>query len=65
LECAIHLFQRGDLHIDDQLSAHGKATVRTPLKFNKMSGKETLAALSFSEQNWGTCTHQYFMSINK
>ncbi|KAI6027778.1 hypothetical protein BKA83DRAFT_4490332 [Pisolithus microcarpus] len=32
LKCAIHLFQRGDLHINDQLSAHGKATARTPLK---------------------------------
>ncbi|KAI6114543.1 hypothetical protein F5141DRAFT_979760, partial [Pisolithus sp. B1] len=59
LECAIHLFQRGDLHVDDQLSSHGKATVRTPLKINKSSGRETSTALSFSEQNWGACTRQY------
>ncbi|KAI5991906.1 hypothetical protein EDD15DRAFT_2135288, partial [Pisolithus albus] len=65
LERAIRLFQRGDLQVDDQLSARGKATARTPLKLNKTSGKETSAALSFSEQNWGACTRQYFMSINK
>ncbi|KAI5989264.1 hypothetical protein EDD15DRAFT_2171448, partial [Pisolithus albus] len=47
------------------LSARGKATARTPLKFNKTSGKESSTALSFSEQNWGSCTRQYFMSINK
>ncbi|KAI6040512.1 hypothetical protein EDC04DRAFT_2541216, partial [Pisolithus marmoratus] len=61
----IHLFQRGDLLVDDQISAHGKATVRTPLKLNKTSGKELSATLSFSEQNWGACTCQYFMLINK
>ncbi|KAI6126553.1 hypothetical protein F5141DRAFT_965395, partial [Pisolithus sp. B1] len=59
LERTIRLFQRGDLHVDDQLSSHGKATVRTPLKINKSSGRETSTALSFSEQNWGACTHQY------
>ncbi|KAI6043363.1 hypothetical protein EDC04DRAFT_2553870, partial [Pisolithus marmoratus] len=62
---AICLFQRGDLLVNDQISAHGKATARTPLKLNKMSGKESSAMLSFSEQNWGACTHQYFMLINK
>ncbi|KAI6111470.1 hypothetical protein EDD16DRAFT_1442680, partial [Pisolithus croceorrhizus] len=65
LEHAIHLFQRGDHHVNDQLSAHGKATARTPLKFNKMSGKESSIALLFSKQNWGSCTCQYFMLINK
>ncbi|KAI6118056.1 hypothetical protein F5141DRAFT_974302, partial [Pisolithus sp. B1] len=65
LEHAIHLFQRGDLHVDDQLSSHGKATARTPLKLNKSSGRETSTTLSFSEQNWGTCTCQYFMLVNK
>ncbi|KAI6017639.1 hypothetical protein BKA83DRAFT_4026399, partial [Pisolithus microcarpus] len=65
LERAIRLFQRGELHVDDQLSSHGKATVRTPLKLNKPSGRETSTALSFSEQNWGACTRQYFMSVNK
>ncbi|KAI6097748.1 hypothetical protein EDD16DRAFT_1776202 [Pisolithus croceorrhizus] len=65
LKCVIHLFQRGKLHIDDQLSSHGKATVRTPLKLNKPSGREMSTALSFSKQNWGACTCQYFMSVNK
>ncbi|KAI6008000.1 hypothetical protein EDC04DRAFT_2582310, partial [Pisolithus marmoratus] len=51
LECTICLFQRGNLLVDDQISACGKATVRTPLKHNKMSGKESSAALSFSKQN--------------
>ncbi|KAI6112329.1 hypothetical protein EV401DRAFT_2074806 [Pisolithus croceorrhizus] len=65
LERAIRLFQRGQLHVNDQFSSRGKATARTPLKLNKSSGKETSTALSFSEQNWGACTRQYFMSINK
>ncbi|KAI6099444.1 hypothetical protein EDD16DRAFT_1892324 [Pisolithus croceorrhizus] len=65
LERAIRLFQRGDLHVDDQLSSCGKATARTPLKINKSSGRETSTALSFSQQNWGACTCQYFMSVNK
>ncbi|KAI6113945.1 hypothetical protein EDD17DRAFT_1515405 [Pisolithus thermaeus] len=65
LKCMIHLFQRGDLHVNDQLSSHGKATARTPLKLNKLSGRETSTTLSFSKQNWGACTHQYFMSVNK
>ncbi|KAI6103792.1 hypothetical protein EDD16DRAFT_1445914, partial [Pisolithus croceorrhizus] len=65
LKHVIHLFQRGKLHVDDQLSSHGRATVRTPLKLNKPSGRETSTALSFSEQNWGVRTHQYFMSVNK
>ncbi|KAI6029787.1 hypothetical protein BKA83DRAFT_4018049, partial [Pisolithus microcarpus] len=59
LERAIRLFQRGQLHVDDQFSSCGKATARTPLKLNKSSGKETSTALSFSEQNWGACTRQY------
>ncbi|KAI6030262.1 hypothetical protein EDC04DRAFT_2605340 [Pisolithus marmoratus] len=46
---------RGELHVDDQISTHGKATTRTPLKFNKVSGKESSATLAFSKQNWGSC----------
>lgn len=65
LECALHLIQRGDIDIDDQISTRGKATMKTPLKFNKVTGKESSIALLFSEQNWGSCTHEYFMSINK
>ncbi|KAI6098619.1 hypothetical protein EDD16DRAFT_1450519, partial [Pisolithus croceorrhizus] len=38
---------------------------KTPLKLNKMSGKESSTALAFSEQNWGPCTWQYFMLVNK
>ncbi|KAI6114261.1 hypothetical protein F5141DRAFT_982368, partial [Pisolithus sp. B1] len=65
LEHAIHLFQRGDLLVDNQISTCGKATMKAPLKFNKMSGKESSTTLAFSEQNWGPCTWQYFMSVNK
>ncbi|KAI5994967.1 hypothetical protein EDC04DRAFT_2550237, partial [Pisolithus marmoratus] len=65
LKHAICLFQRGKLHVDDQISTHGKATTKTPLKLNKVSGKESLTVLAFSEQNWGACTQQYFMSVNK
>ncbi|KAI6021077.1 hypothetical protein EDC04DRAFT_2549006, partial [Pisolithus marmoratus] len=65
LEHAIRLFQRGELHVDDQISACGKATVKTPLKFNRASRKESSTALAFSEQNWGSCMWQYFMSVNR
>jgi len=30
-----------------------------------MTGKESSTALAFSEQNWGACTRQYFMSISR
>ncbi|KAI6147389.1 hypothetical protein BKA82DRAFT_3953153, partial [Pisolithus tinctorius] len=38
---------------------------KTPLKLNKVSGKESLSVLVFSEQNWGTSTHDYHTSISK
>ncbi|KAI6004447.1 hypothetical protein F5J12DRAFT_783420 [Pisolithus orientalis] len=65
LKCAIQLFQRGDMDINNQISTWGKATVKTPLKLNRMSGKESLAALAFLEQNWGMCTRHYYMSVAK
>ena len=65
LERALRLIQRGDIDIDDQISTRGKATAKTPLKLNKAPGKESSAALSFSKQNWGSCSREYFMSINK
>jgi len=65
LERALRLIQRGDIDIGDQISARGKATVKMPFKFNKATGKESSAALLFSEQNWGSCTREYLMSVNK
>ncbi|KIM64052.1 hypothetical protein SCLCIDRAFT_23899 [Scleroderma citrinum Foug A] len=69
LECTIRLFQRNDLcvdmRVDDQINTCGKATVHTPLKLSEASGKETLTALAFSEENWGLCTGQYAISIAK
>ncbi|KIO14671.1 hypothetical protein M404DRAFT_118971, partial [Pisolithus tinctorius Marx 270] len=65
LEHAIQLFQRGDMDIDNQISTWGKATAKTPLKLNRTSGKESSAALAFSEQNWGTCTRHYYTSVAK
>ncbi|KAI5998928.1 hypothetical protein F5J12DRAFT_681688, partial [Pisolithus orientalis] len=38
---------------------------KTPLKLNKVSGKESSSALAFSEQNWGTSTRNYHTSIPK
>ncbi|KAI6153198.1 hypothetical protein BKA82DRAFT_34262 [Pisolithus tinctorius] len=52
LEHAIQLFQRGDMDVNNQISTWGKATAKTPLKLNRTSGKESSAALAFSEQNW-------------
>ena len=56
LKRALCLIQRGDIDIGDQISACDKATVKTPFKFNKATGKESSAALLFSEQNWESCT---------
>ncbi|KAL4068687.1 hypothetical protein V8B97DRAFT_2024631 [Scleroderma yunnanense] len=55
----------GDINIDGQISIHCKATTKMPLKINKVTGKESSAGLSFSEWNWGSCTCEYFMSVNK
>ncbi|KAI6145386.1 hypothetical protein BKA82DRAFT_3946624, partial [Pisolithus tinctorius] len=66
LEHAIRLFQRGEVQVNDQMSTHGmRAMAKTPLKLNKASGKESLSALAFSEQNWGTSTCDYHTSISK
>ncbi|KIO06311.1 hypothetical protein M404DRAFT_138938, partial [Pisolithus tinctorius Marx 270] len=65
LEHAIQLFQRGDVDVDNQISTWGKATAKTPLKLNRTSGKESSAALAFSEQNWGTCTRHYYTLVAK
>ena len=62
LERALRLIQRGDIDIGDQISARSKATVKTPFKFNKATGKESSAALLFSEQNWGSCTREYVLT---
>jgi hypothetical protein len=59
------LFHSGELQVDDQISTCGKATTKTPLKLNKATGKESSSALAFSEQNWGACTRQYYISVAK
>ena len=53
------------MHVNDQISTRGKATAKTPLKLNRMTGKESSSALAFLEQNWGACTRQYFMSVSR
>ncbi|KAI6032562.1 hypothetical protein F5J12DRAFT_779047 [Pisolithus orientalis] len=66
LEHAIHLFQTGEVQVDNQISSCSmKATAKTPLKLNKVSRKESLSTLAFSKQNWGMSTHNYFTSISK
>ncbi|KAI6112128.1 hypothetical protein EDD16DRAFT_1521590 [Pisolithus croceorrhizus] len=47
------------------ISTHSKAMARTLLKLNRTSRKELSTALAFSEQNWGSCTWQYFMLVNR
>ncbi|KAI6010791.1 hypothetical protein F5J12DRAFT_718537, partial [Pisolithus orientalis] len=52
LEHAIWLFQRGEVQVNDQMSTHGmRVMAKTPLKLNKVSGKESSSALAFSEWN--------------
>ncbi|KAI6025701.1 hypothetical protein F5J12DRAFT_715551, partial [Pisolithus orientalis] len=65
LKHAIQLFQKGDMDINNQISTWGKATAKTPLKLNRTSGKESSAALVFSEKNWETCTKHYYMLVAK
>ncbi|KAL4079036.1 hypothetical protein J3A83DRAFT_4367753 [Scleroderma citrinum] len=63
LEHVIHLFYKGEVHVNDQISTCGRATMKTPLKSKKGSEKEPLTILAFSDQNWGSCTRQYFISV--
>jgi hypothetical protein len=65
LECAIRLFQWGDLPVNDNISVHGKAIMKTPRKVNKASGKDSANGFAFLEQNWGACTRQYLLSISR
>ncbi|KAL4072697.1 hypothetical protein V8B97DRAFT_2023439 [Scleroderma yunnanense] len=65
LKCAIHLFESSDLQVDDQNSTCGKPTLKTPLKLNKISRKESSNSFAFSEQHWGPCTWQYVTLITK
>ncbi|KAI5999799.1 hypothetical protein F5J12DRAFT_784576 [Pisolithus orientalis] len=53
LKHAIQLLQRGDVDINNQISSQGKATMKTPPKLNRTSGKESSAALAILEKNWG------------
>ena len=46
-----------------QSSSKGKAMIRTPVHLNKASGKESTAAYSFSEQNWGSATRKLTAAI--
>ena len=39
--------------------------MKTPIKANKASGKESASTFVFSEQNWGACTRQYSVSVTK
>lgn len=39
-------------------SSKGKVPIRTPVRLNRSSGKESTATCSFSEQNWGTATRK-------
>jgi len=43
----------------------GKATVKIPLKVNKLTGKESSAVSTFSEQNCGPRTRLYAIAIDK
>ncbi|KAG2137006.1 hypothetical protein DEU56DRAFT_804512 [Suillus clintonianus] len=39
------------------------AALKTPLKLNKATGKESSVLLSFSELNWGKFTQDYYQSL--
>ena len=47
------------------MSSQLKATMKTPMKANKASGKESASTFVFSEQNWEACTRQYSVSVAK
>ncbi|KIJ12080.1 hypothetical protein PAXINDRAFT_157058 [Paxillus involutus ATCC 200175] len=65
LECAIKLIGDGHVNIKNQISAKGKPMVKTPLKLNEVSGKESVNALAFSESNWGSSARSYCTAISK
>ncbi|KIJ11314.1 hypothetical protein PAXINDRAFT_157348 [Paxillus involutus ATCC 200175] len=65
LERAIKLIGDGHVNIKNQISAKGKPMAKTPLKLNKVSGKESVNALAFSESHWGSSARSYCTAISK
>ncbi|KAI5997455.1 hypothetical protein EDD15DRAFT_2528599 [Pisolithus albus] len=60
LQRALNLITSGDVEL--KVPANAKVTtrdVRTPVKFNMASGKDSKTACAFSDQNWGTPTRKF------
>ncbi|KIK93426.1 hypothetical protein PAXRUDRAFT_829018, partial [Paxillus rubicundulus Ve08.2h10] len=39
--------------------------VKTPLRLNKASGRESTTACTFSEQNWGSITRKLTIAVSR
>ncbi|KAF8119365.1 hypothetical protein EV363DRAFT_1411022 [Boletus edulis] len=67
LERALRLIHRGEIEVNlaSASSLKGKLAIRTPVRLNKASGKESTAACSFSEQNWGTVTRKLTTAVGR
>ncbi|KIK74996.1 hypothetical protein PAXRUDRAFT_19359 [Paxillus rubicundulus Ve08.2h10] len=61
LECAVQLINQGKINFT-QNNVKGKGTVKTPLKLNKGSVKESNVAHAFSDQNQGGTARELTIS---
>jgi hypothetical protein len=58
--CAVALERAFKLVADKEKKG---TALKTPLRLNKATGKESSAQLAFSESNWGTFTRDYYLSL--
>lgn len=65
LMCGLNLIKSGDIELKapanakDGIPKLATRDVRTPVKFNMASGKDSKTACAFSDQNWGTPTRKF------
>ncbi len=55
----------GPSRLQQNSARGGSKTCKTPLKLSKATGKESNSTVAFLELNWGTATHDYYLSIKK
>ncbi|KAI6159026.1 hypothetical protein EDD17DRAFT_1762951 [Pisolithus thermaeus] len=65
LMCGLNLIKSGDIELKapantkDGIAKLATRDVRTPVRFNMASGKDSKTACAFSDQNWGTPTRKF------
>ncbi|KIK74736.1 hypothetical protein PAXRUDRAFT_174838 [Paxillus rubicundulus Ve08.2h10] len=67
LNHTLHLLHHGQIQVSSLApsSSKGKTAVKTPLHLNKVSGRESTTACVFLEQNWGSITKKFTVSVSR